>query len=61
MQLVFQFGKSIYSEETCERGLVSVRSDPSNESKNSVTLLILNCESSYAWFTSVDCRLDGKL
>jgi hypothetical protein len=57
MQIVFHFEKRIDSEESCERRSASVRSDPSNESKNSVTLQILNCESSEPWFTSVDLRL----
>src|SRR5689334_5466671 len=59
MQKVFQFEKRSYSEESCERRSLSARSDPSNESKNSVTLLILNCESSYACCGAVDGKLSS--
>ena len=54
MQIVFHCEKCIDVEEICERRSVRLRSDPSIESKNSVTLLILNCESSYEWFSELD-------
>src|ERR1044072_6751070 len=57
MQEVFQFEKRSDSAETCEREEIDGRSNPSNESKNSKRLLILNCESSYAWFTQVETTL----
>ena len=57
MQIVFHLEKRIDSEESCERRSARVRSDPSNESKNSVTLLILNCEKSDEWFGAADGKL----
>jgi len=57
MQILFRLPKAHLFEESCERWLSSARSDPGIESKNSVTLPILNCESSYAWFGEVDGKL----
>src|ERR1044072_2653192 len=57
MQEVFQFEKRSDSAETCEREEIDGRSNPSNESKNSKRLLILNCESSCAWFTRLETPL----
>jgi hypothetical protein len=57
MQKVFQCEKRNDVELICERGSMRVRSDPSIESKNSVTLLILNCESLDERFSAVDDRV----
>ena len=44
MQILFQFETNSFCEEIRARRLVNTGRDPSNESKNSVRLQNLNCE-----------------